>query len=141
MLDFFNAMDVARGISPADPITDNTPLVSQIVDLRDVHGAVFIFNAGSLADAAATFAVLVETGDDPALTDAAATPDDQLLGTEALAGFNQAADNKVFKVGLRGGYRNYGRVTVTPAGNASAAYIAGTWIRFPRMQPASNPPA
>lgn len=141
MRDFFNAIDAKRGLSPAAAITDNTPFVSQIVDLRDTQGAVFLIATGSLADAGATFTVLVESGDNSALSDAAATPDDQLLGTEALATFDQSADDHVFKIGVRGGYKSFARVTITPGGNAGNAFINGIWVRFPNLQPADNPPA
>src|SRR4051812_16999214 len=123
MLDIFNSLDVARGISPAAAVADNTPYVSQIVDLRGTQGAIFIIEAGVEADADVTFTVLAETGDDAALADAVATPDEQLLGTEALASFTFAADNKVFKIGLRGGYHGYGRITITPANNSGNAFV------------------
>lgn len=141
-MDLFNNIDLKRGLSPvAVALADNTAQVSQIVDLAPTEGAVFAFATGTLADGNATFVVLVESGDDSALSDAAATPDDQLLGTEALAGFIFSDDNKVFKIGVRPGYKRYARVTITPSGNTGDAPLAGLWITVPKIRPAANPPA
>lgn len=142
MSDLFNKIDVKPGIVPlATAITDNTAMVSTIFDMADYESAVFVTETGTLADAGATFTALAESGNDSALADATATPDDQLNGTEALASFDQTADSKVFKLGFRGGYKRYARVTITPAGNAAAAPVTGVWIGQPKIRPAANPPA
>jgi hypothetical protein len=138
--DLMNNIDLKRGVSPAAAVTDNTAFVSQILDTRDYRAVMYAILTGSLADVDATFAVLVEHGDDSGLSDAAAVPDDDLLGTEALAGFTFAADNAMRKIGYRGGKR-YVRVTVTPAANSGNAFVAGCWICAPRILPAANPPA
>ena len=69
-----------RGISPAAAVTDNTPFVSQIVDLQGYDAAEFVILTGSLADADATFTTLLEHGDAANLSDAAAGPDDRCWG-------------------------------------------------------------
>jgi hypothetical protein len=139
--DLHNSIHVKRGISPAAAIADNTPFVSQIVDTAGYESAEFVILTGALADADATFAVLVEDGDVANLSDAAAVADAQLLGTEAQAGFTFADDDKVFKIGYRGPKR-YARVTITPANNLGNAFVAGVWILGnPRSAPTSNPPA
>lgn len=139
--DLHNNIHVARGLSPVAAVTDNTAFVSQIVDTANYDAAEFVLLTGSLADADATFTVLVEDGNVSTLTDAAAVDDKFLLGTEVVASFDYAADNKVFKIGYVGPKR-YVRVTVTPAANTGNAFIAGVWVLgHPRFAPTSNPPA
>lgn len=121
-LDLHNKLAVRRAISPVS-VADNTAQVSQIIDRQGFTGLEFAIMIGAVADADATFAVLVEHGDAANLSDAAAVPDAELLGTEALAGFQFDDDNETRKVGYIGNKR-YVRLTVTPANNASAALIA-----------------
>ena len=83
----------------------------------------FAINIGALADADATFTVLVEDGDDSGLSDAAAVADTALLGTEALAGFTFANDNETRRIGYVGNKR-YVRLTVTPASNTGNAFVS-----------------
>lgn len=138
MRDFMSGMDVKRAISPVS-VADTTAQVSQIIDMQGVDGLTFVILTGSIADADATFAVLVEHGDVSNLSDAAAVPDEQLVGTEALAGFQFDDDNECRKIGYRGGKR-YVRLTITPAANASAALLAAVAVLRPTLRPAANPP-
>lgn len=140
--DLHNNIAPKRGISPvAAAQTDNTAIVSQIVDARGYESVEFLILTGSLADADATFTVLVEEGDASNLSDAAAVADSDLLGTEALAGFTFADDDKVFKIGYVGSKR-YVRVTITPANNTGNACVAGVWLLgHPALKPTANPPA
>jgi len=138
MRDLFNNITVARAIAPVS-VSDNTAQVSQIIDRQGYDSLTFAIAAGSLADADATFAVLVEHGDAANLTDAAAAPDGDLLGTEALAGFTFADDNATRKIGYRGAKR-YVRLTITPAANASAALFgAVALLGHAQLAPTSNP--
>lgn len=127
MRDLANHLKVVRAISPSAAVTDNTPLVSQIIDLAGFDKAMFAILAGSLADADATFTTLVEHGAADNLSDAAAVPDAQLTGTEAAASLSFADDNAVKKIGYVGAKR-YIRLTITPAGNAGNAFIAAVAI-------------
>ena len=122
-------------------MTDNTPYVSQIVDLQGFGSAEFVIAIGANTDTDATFAVLVEEGDVANLSDAAAVADADLLGTELLAGFQFDDDNEVRKIGYRG-HRRYVRVTVTPSGNNSGnIFLAGLWLLgHPQSAPTINPP-
>lgn len=139
--DIHNNLHVRRGISPAAAVVDNTPFVSQIADLLGYEAAEFVILTGTLADADATFTTLVEHGDAANMSDAAAVPDDQLIGLETQASFTFADDDKVFKIGYRGPKR-YARVTVTPAANTGNAFVAGVWVLgHPRNRPTANPPA
>jgi hypothetical protein len=123
MRDLANSLAVRRAISPAAAVSDNTAFVSQIIDLSGFGGMAFVINAGSLADADATFTTLVEHGDAANLSDAAAVPDAQLTGTEAAASFTFADDNAVKKIGYAGSKR-YVRLTITPVNNAGSAFIS-----------------
>lgn len=139
--DIHNHLNFKRGISPAAAGTDNTAFVSQIVDTRGYGAVEFAILTGSLADADATFTVLVEDGDAANLSDAAAVADAELLGLESQASFTFADDDKVFKIGYIGNKR-YVRVTITPAANSGNAFIAGVWILGkPVTFPTANPPA
>lgn len=127
MRDLATHLSVKRAISPAAAITDNTPLVSAIIDRSGYDKFMFAILTGALADADATFAVQVDHGNDPALADASAVPDSQLTGTEAGAGFNFSADDQTRKIGYVGPKR-YVRMTITPTGNAGNAFIAAVAI-------------
>lgn len=124
--DLHNNIDVRRAISPV-VATDNTALVSQIIDTAGFGSLEFVIATGTLADAAATFTTLVEDGDDASLSDNAAVADSGLLGTEVLASFDQDDDDSVFKIGYRGNKR-YVRLTITPAGNAGNAPISAVAV-------------
>jgi hypothetical protein len=138
MKDLFNNVTVARAIAPVS-VSDNTAQVSSIIDRQGYESVTFAIAAGSLADADATFTVLVEDGNAANLSDAAAVADSNLLGTEALAGFTFADDNATRKIGYVGGKR-YVRLTITPANNASAALISAVAILgHPHVTPTPNP--
>ena len=127
MRDLANHLHMVRAISPAAATTDNTAIVSQIVDLSGYQSCVLAINLGSLTDADATFTVLVEDGDAPNLSDAAAVVDAKLTGTELSAGFTFADDNKVRKIGYVGSKR-YLRLTVTPVNNTGNAFVSAMAI-------------
>lgn len=127
MRDLANHLEVRRAISPVAATTDNTAYVSQIIDIAGFDQLVFAILLGALADADATFAVLVEHGDAANLSDAAPAPDTSLTGTEAAAGFTFADDNKVRKIGYVGSKR-YVRLTVTPANNTGNVFLAAVAI-------------
>ena len=120
--DLHNNIKVVPMIYPVDHGTGNTATVSQIVDMQDAQATEIVGLLGSLADADATFAVLIEDGNDSALADNAEVAAANLLGTEAGASFIFSSDNMVFKVGYVGPKR-YLRVTITPANNTGAALI------------------
>jgi len=125
--DLFNNLKVKRAISPTR-VADNTAQVSQIIDMQGYRSLMFAIAIGTLADADATFTVLVEEGDDSGLSDAAAVADDDLLGTEALASFQFDDDDEVRKIGYRGGKR-YVRLTITPAANTGNADLSAVAIQ------------
>lgn len=142
MNDLHNNTYPKRGLSPAVAGTDNTPYVSEIVDRLGFGSVEFFALTGVNTDADATFTVLFEDGAAANLSDNAAVADAFLLGTEALASFTYANDNKVLKIGYTGAKR-YCRVTITPANNgAGNIYLAGMWLLgHPNSAPTANPPA
>lgn len=138
--DLHNSINLKRVLSPVS-VADNTAQVGQIVDSKGFGSLEYLITTGSIADTDATFAVLLEEGNVANLSDAAAVADADLLGTEALAGFNFADDNKVFKLGYKGTKR-YTRLTITPTGNASAALLSAVAVLgAPDIAATANPPA
>lgn len=129
MRDNISNMQVKRAISPVSGAADNSAQVSQIIDRQGFDSLAFLIATGALADADATFTVLVEHGDDSGLSDAAAVADAELVsqtdGTapETAAAFQFDDDNEVRKIGYIGSKR-YVRLTITPANNTGAWLIA-----------------
>ena len=140
MRELHDNIDVKTGIVPAAATIDNTPFVSQILDMQNLQSAEFIILTGSLADSDATFTVLAEEGEQANLADHTAIDDRDLLGLETQASFDVSADNKVFKIGIRPSGKRYKRITITPANNTGNAFVAGVWITKPLMVPTPNPP-
>lgn len=139
--DLHNNIDPKRAISPAAAGTDNTAYVSQILDMQGAHAAELLILIGANTDANVTFTVLMEEGNVSNLSDAAAVADADLIGTEALAGFQFDDDNEIRKIGYKGSKR-YIRATITPAGNDSGnIFLAAVWLRGAlELAPAPNPP-
>jgi hypothetical protein len=128
-----------RAISPVS-VADNTAQVGQVIDTKGYRSLTFVIATGSLADADATFAVLVQHGDQPNLSDAVDVADADLIGLESQAGFTFSDDDETRKIGYVGN-RRYVRLTVTPANNASAALLAAVAILgSPQEAPTANPP-
>ena len=139
MRDFTNNLHPIRAISPVS-VADDTAEVGQIIDRQGYDGLTFVIATGSLADVDATFAILVEHGNDSGLSDAAAVADADLLGTEALAGFQFDDDDETRKIGYLGD-RRYIRLTITPSANASAALFSAVAIlRWPSVAATANSP-
>lgn len=142
MRDMMNNIHAVPLIAPVAARTDNTAVVSAIIDLLGYDSATFVIVTGTNTDVNATFAVLVEDGDASNLSDNAAVADADLIGTEALAGFTFADDVECRKIGYRGAKR-YVRVTVTPTGNDSGnIFLAGVAILgHAGLAPTANPPS
>ena len=139
MKDLFNQIHPLRVISPVS-VADTTAQVGQIIDKRGFESLTYVIATGSIADADAAFTVLLEEGDNAALSDAAAVADADLLGTEVLAAFQYDDDNETRKLGYIGSKR-YTRLTITPVGNASAAVLSAVAILGnPAIAPTANPP-
>lgn len=112
-------------ITPVAARTDDTAIVSAIIDTAGYESLELVLLTGANTDVNATFAVLVEDGNASNLSDNAAVDDKFLLGTEVGAAFTFADDGECRKIGYVGPKR-YVRVTVTPSGNDSGnIFIAG----------------
>jgi hypothetical protein len=127
MRDLASNVKISRAISPVS-VSDNTALVSQIISTKGFNSLMFAILIGAVADADATFAVLVEHGDSDTLADAAAVPDSMLNGLESEAAFQFDSDNGTREIGYVGD-KDYVRLTITPSANAGAALIAAAAIQ------------
>jgi hypothetical protein len=143
MRDLLNHIDLRRAISPAAAGTDNTAIVSQIIDRAGYESLVFGINIGANTDTNATFAVTMDHGDAANLSDAAAVPASSIGGGLTNAAFTAASDdNKMRKVSYMGS-RRYVRLTITPTGNDSGNIFvaADAILSGSRFAPTANPPA
>ena len=135
MKELHSSIKYVRGLSPV-VATDNTALTTEIIDTLGMQTAEFVIATGTLADADATFTVSVAHGNNSALSDTEATPDSDLIGTEAAASFTFAADNVTRKIGYKCTKR-YVQLTITPANNTGNAPLAVVVAMVPRHQPAA----
>lgn len=117
-MDLHNTISYKVGVVPQTQTNADTAIVGRIIDMLGFESAEYIIATGTLTDAGCTVAVLLEEGAASNLSDAAAVADADLLGTEALAAFDQADDIAVRKLGYIGTKR-YIRMTLTPTGNAA----------------------
>lgn len=138
-MELFNNVTLKRVISPVS-VADTTAQVGTVVDHQGYGQAVYAIATGSIADADATFTVLLEESDASG-SGFAAVSDDDLLGTEVLAAFQFDDDNECRKLGYKG-IKRYTRLTITPVANASAALLSAVCILgSPDVAPTANPPA
>ena len=139
--DLHNNIHTVPLIAPIAARTDDTAIVSAIIDTRGYGSCELVIVTGTNTDADATFTVLIEDGDASNLSDNAAVADAELLGTEALAGFTFADDVETRKIGYAGNKR-YVRATITPSGNgAGNIFIAGVAVLgHPTLAATANPP-
>jgi len=139
MRDLSNGLNLKPAFAPKAAVTDNTAQVSTTCDLLGYNSLMLAIITGTNADADVTYTVLIEESDnDSAYT---AVADRDLIGTEALAGFQFDNDGECRKIGYNGGKR-YVRATVTPANNTGNVFLAGVWVLgHPGVSPTSNRPA
>jgi len=128
MKDLHYSVKYSRALSPVAAVSNNTAYVSEILDTANFTVNVLVILTGSLADADATFTVLLEEGAASNLSDAAAVADGDMLGTEAGASFTFANDDTTKKLGYIGSKR-YIRATITPANNTGNAFVAAVWAQ------------
>lgn len=139
--DLHNHIHTVPAIVPVAARTDNTAIVSSIIDTLGYGSCEFVLVTGTNTDVNATFAVTVDDGDVSNLSDAASVAATELVGTLALAGFTFGDDNECRKIGYIGNKR-YVRLTVTPSGNDTGnIFIAGVAVLGkPVLGPTANPP-
>jgi hypothetical protein len=141
MRDLMNNIHVLNAISPVAARTDNTAIVSAIIDTKGYDSLTFAIAIGTNTDANATFAVTMDHGDASNLSGGGAVPAAELVGTLALAGFQFDDDVESRKIGYVGNKR-YVRLTITPTGNdAGNIFVAAVAILgHPHRAPTPNPP-
>jgi len=137
-MDLHNDVKYSRAIAPFRQTNADTAIVSQILDTAAFEQNEVIIHYGNLTDADATIAVLLEDGDNSALSDNAAVADALLKGTEAACAAAAATDDyKICKLGYIG-MKRYLRLTVTPTGNNSGNVdICAIWAQSGKKQPQS----
>jgi hypothetical protein len=136
MRDLHNNIKVLPCIPPVVSGQKNAH-VCGVIDRQGYESLELVILTGTITDAASTYTVLVEDGDQADMADHAAVADKDLLGTEAAASFDQAADGVIRKIGYRGNKR-YVRMTITPADNTGDAPIAAIAILgHPALKPTS----
>lgn len=128
MKDLHYSVKYSRALSPVAAVSNNTAYVSEILDTANFTANELVILTGSLADADATFTVLLEEGAASNLSDAAAVADGDMLGTEAGASFTFANDDTTKKLGYIGSKR-YIRATITPANNTGNVFVAAVWAQ------------
>jgi hypothetical protein len=138
--DLFNNCNVKPLFPPAAAVVADIVQVSLTIDRSGYEGLSFFLVTGVLTDPDAVFNFVLEDGDDPALVDVAQVVAPNMLGTEVLASFNFASDNKCFKIGYLGAKR-YVRARITPVGNTGNLFVAGVAVLSgPKISPTPNPP-
>lgn len=139
--DLMNNIHPVVGLAPV-VVTDGTAQKTVAIDTRGYESVTFIVALGTLADADATWDVTLKEGDDSTQTNHTAVADDDIIGTEALAGFTFAADGACRKIGYSGTKR-YVSLEIDDdtanTGNAPMCVIA--ILGHPELAPTSNPPA
>lgn len=121
---------VKRAHSPYYYSAD-TAFASQIIDLQGYDSCYFAIATGELADANATFTVLMQESDNSNFSSASDVADADLVsqtyGTapETAASFQYDDDDEVRKIGYIGSKR-YVRLYITPANNTGTAVVSVT---------------
>ena len=125
MRDLASNIAVRAVIAPV-VVSDNTAAVGTVIDRLGFDSLAYVIATGTLADADATFTVLLEESDASG-SGFTAVADADLIGTEADASFTFANDGVVRKLGYRG-HKRYTRLTITPAGNSGSAPLAAVAV-------------
>lgn len=138
--DLHSNINARVAVAPATPITDGTVLTTTILNTLGFESVELVISTGVLADADATFAVVLNESNDPAMAGANAVAATDMLGTLALASFTFAADNTCLKLGYVGN-KQYIQATITPTNNTGSAPISAVWVLgHPAIVPTANPP-
>ena len=119
MKDLYSNHKITIVKAPYSGAGDDVASVGAIIDNQGYESLMYLILLGSLADANATFAVLLEEGDDSGLSDAATVADVDNDPVAAIISFDFADDDSVRRLGYTGNKR-YTRLTLTPTGNTGA---------------------
>lgn len=99
--DLMNSIHPVVAITPR-LISDDTAALSAAIDVRHYKSVTFIILLGAIADADATWTVTIHEGSTSTQADHTAVEDKDLIGTEALAGFQFDDDGECRKIGYKG---------------------------------------
>lgn len=137
MNDAFTSVTPRNAIAPLSQ-AGNAAIVGAIIDTQGYAETLYVINTGVIVTEGASYAVLLEDGNDPALADHAPVVAG-LQGTAALADFT-GAGNQSFKIGVTN-QKRYNRLTITPTGNTGAALLSAVaLLQRPTLSPTPNPP-
>lgn len=137
--DLMNSLD-PKVLVPPQVVTDGSSILSSALDVRNTRSVTFIIILGTITDADADWTVTVHEGSTDTQADHTAVADTDLIGTEALAGFDFADDTLCKKIGYNG-IADYVSLEIdngtANTGNLPIAVVA---ILEPYSAPAENPP-
>ncbi len=137
--DLVNSIHTVIAIAPV-VVTDGTAQKSAAIDVRGMRSVTFVIALGTLADADATWDVVIKEGNTTTQTSHTAVADADLIGTETLASFAFGDDGETRKIGYKG-VSDYVSIeiddVVANTGNAPLCVIC---VMEPLERPAANPP-
>jgi len=133
MNDINSRIKLVAGLTPR-VATDNTALVTDVLNCAGFTGAMAIISYGTIADTDATFTTLLEECDTSGGT-YTAVADADMIGTEAGANPLFSDDGKTFKLFYKG-QKQYLKLTITPASNSGNVPVCVVWaLTNPRSLP------
>lgn len=119
--DLHNNIEPKVALNSAAIASNTTTDGTNIIDTAGFESVEFLLLSGSLTDG--TYTPVITAGDASDLSDGAAAPAGDLIGTIAAATFAAADDNKVKRVGYKGSKR-YVRLDITSAGVTSGGSLS-----------------
>lgn len=122
--DFYDNYEVVKGLAPITG-SDNTDLVSEILDCQKYSEVMVVIMTGVLADADATFPLVLQEGDASNLSDAGDVAAGDVYPAEPSLTFGD--DGEVHAFAYKGTKR-YLRATIDPANNTGSAPFAILFI-------------
>lgn len=141
MKDLHDNIHTVQVVAPVSHATGDAAIVGAIVDRSGFDSLEYIVSLGATAATAGVYAVLLEEGDNAALSDASTVSAADMRGTIALTSWGFADVSKNRKLGYTGSKR-YTRMTITPTGNNGAFLVgASAILGNPVNAPTINPPA
>ena len=120
MRDQKNDLALLVGLAPIE-IASDTATVTAIIDRKNYESLTFAIQSGVVQDGA--YAILIEDGDDSALSDNAAVVDAELIGTEANAAFALTDDGVTKTIGYIG-HKRYVRMTITSSATTNGGLFS-----------------
>jgi len=139
--DLHNNVNVRVALAPvAAAATDNTVQTTTILNTLGFESIELVILTGTLADADATFAVVLNESNDSGMAGSNVVAATDMLGTTALASFTFAQDSACLKLGYVG-TKEYIQATITPTNNTGSAPLAAVWVMgHSAYVPTANPP-